>query len=55
MILGICGFLWEGVEEGVWEWGEGAGGAGNSVWREGGRVEKDSAVLDAEESGSERR
>ena len=34
------------------EWGEGGGGAGNSVWREK-EVEKENAVLDAEESGGE--
>ena len=38
----------------VCESGErGVRGAGNSVWSGGGRVEKDNAVLDAEESGGE--
>ena len=54
MILGICGFLWEGMEEGVESGERGVRGTGNSVWREGGRVEKDNAVLDAE-SGRERK
>ena len=41
------------MEEGVESGERGVRGTGNSVWREGGRVEKDNAVLDAEESGSE--
>ena len=52
--MGICGFLWEEVEEGVGSGERVVEGLGMVCGEREGGLERVDAVLDAEESGRER-